>query len=329
MGNAITYLFRQCCKPSSDSDGVSTSTASVSALAHDLFNFGNTSQVPEGLSRHVASSKKSQAKWYRKILEAWKAARSPPRTPEEAATLIVQVLFSFQKTEVQGLLIFYGLPLPDTLDVEEVSAEVPVSQPQGVQFELHSIKLIATNVPDGDGLNIYVSTKDPKESSSVPIEVQMAAIKRSKARAKKNYTEADALYKKIVDMGYRVIRDQNEDVLARKCRIRFRGIDAPEIEMPYGEEAKQELIRLVNGKCVKVLVYDEDQYGRYVGDVYCDNVFLQEVMLKKGLAWHYTAYDQRKEFANWEKMARKKRVGLWASSNPEKPWEWRKRNKGI
>ena len=26
----------------------------------------------------------------------------------------------------------------------------------------------------------------------------------------------------------------------------------------------------------------------------------------------------------WEKEARAAHVGLWASSNPHKPWEWRK-----
>ncbi|KAF8009832.1 hypothetical protein BT93_J0733 [Corymbia citriodora subsp. variegata] len=50
-------------------------------------------------------------------------------------------------------------------------------------------------------------------------------------------------------------------------------------------------------------------------------------MLKKGMAWHYKAYDQRAEFAKWEKNAQTKRIGLWASPNPEKPWEWRKKNK--
>ncbi|KAH1055504.1 hypothetical protein J1N35_033569 [Gossypium stocksii] len=94
--------------------------------------------------------------------------------------------------------------------------------------------------------------------------------------------------------------------------------------MPYGKEAKEELVKLVQGKCLRVLVYDEDRYGRCVGDIYCNGKFVQEVMLKKGLAWHYSAYDQRVELATWEKEARAKRVGLWASSNPQKPWEWRK-----
>lgn len=83
-------------------------------------------------------------------------------------------------------------------------------------------------------------------------------------------------------------------------------------------------------------------------------ILKQEVMLKKGCAWHYYAYDKRLELSTvsdqlnllvfhffylfvrssntkpwtincqWEKEARAKRVGLWAASNPEKPWEWRK-----
>lgn len=96
--------------------------------------------------------------------------------------------------------------------------------------------------------------------------------------------------------------------------------------MPYGKEAKEELVKLVQGKCLRVLVYDEDRYGRCVGDIYCNGKFVQvfffiynihlvvyiirtssdfcnnlvskqEVMLKKGLAWHYSAYDQRVELA--------------------------------
>jgi hypothetical protein len=54
-----------------------------------------------------------------------------------------------------------------------------------------------------------------------------------------------------------------------------RGIDAPESAMPYGKEAKEVLLKLVQGKCLKVFVYEEDRYGRCVGDIYCDGVFVQ------------------------------------------------------
>lgn len=54
-----------------------------------------------------------------------------------------------------------------------------------------------------------------------------------------------------------------------------RGIDAPESKMPYGQEAKEELVKLVQGKCLKVLVFTEDRYGRSVGDVYSNGIFVQ------------------------------------------------------
>ncbi|KAI4385630.1 hypothetical protein MLD38_003630 [Melastoma candidum] len=73
MGNALRSLFSQCFGPFSADDnyggtlgphGVSAATVGVSALAHDLFNFEITSNVPEGLSSHVISSRKAQANWY-------------------------------------------------------------------------------------------------------------------------------------------------------------------------------------------------------------------------------------------------------------------------
>ncbi|VAH57470.1 unnamed protein product [Triticum turgidum subsp. durum] len=67
--------------------------------------------------------------------------------------------------------------------------------------------------------------------------------------------------------------------------------------MPYGKEAKEELVRLVKGRTLKVSICDTDRYGRLVGDVVCNGVFVQEHMLKKGLTWHYSAYDRRPELA--------------------------------
>ncbi|KAJ4979888.1 hypothetical protein NE237_010668 [Protea cynaroides] len=329
MGNALRYLWGKCCKASTQESeslgphGVSAATVGVSAFAHDLFHFDITAQVPEGLSQHVVSSKKAQANWYRKVLEAWKEAKPPPKTPEETSRLVIQTLKRHQKADVEGLLAFYGLPLPHTL--VETHGSAPLSKPEGVKFELQTLPVDVKAVADGDTITVYVNTADPRESSCVPRDVQVAALERSKARAAKNYAKADAFQKNIVDAGYRILTGpNNEDILARKYRIRLRGIDAPESSMPFGKEAKDMLIKLVQGKSLKIYVYDTDLYGRSVGDIYSNGVFVQETMLKKGLAWHYAAYDRRPELASWEKQAQTTRVGLWAQSNPEKPWEWRK-----
>ncbi|XP_052623451.1 uncharacterized 38.1 kDa protein isoform X4 [Lactuca sativa] len=222
---------------------------------------------------------------YKKLSKAWRESKPPPKTPEEASRLVIRTLQRHQRPDI------------------EVDARA---------------------VADGDTVTVYVSTSDAPESSRVPQEVHMAAVERNEARAHKNYTKADALQKQIKDAGYGVLHINNEEILARKYRIRLRGIDAPESAMPYGKEAKDELVKIIDGKCLKILIFDEDQYGRFVGDIYCNGIFVQELMLKKGLAWHYTAYDKRPELEKWEKSARAKRIGLWASSNPEMPWEWRK-----
>ncbi|XP_072982022.1 uncharacterized 38.1 kDa protein-like [Typha latifolia] len=332
MGNSlIRFLCGICSKPTSTNDsqflgphGVTAATVGVSALAQDLLHFDATSQVPDGLTQHVVSSKKAQANWYKKLLEAWREANPPPRTPEEAARFVVQTLKRHHKADVEGLLAFYGLPSSQTLAQGSVIPP-PSSRPEGVKYELQTLPVDAKAVADGDTITVYVDAASPQESGKVPLEVHEAAIERAKARAVRNYQKADALQKIIVNAGYRVLSNSNgEDILARKYRIRLRGIDAPESSMPYGKEAKEELVRLVQGKCLKVYVFGDDRYGRSVGDIHCNGVFVQEHMLKKGLAWHYLAYDQRHELAAWEKEARAAGVGLWASKNPEKPWEWRK-----
>lgn len=60
----------------------------------------------------------------------------------------------------------------------------------------------ARAVGDGDGVSVYVSTSDSRESSLVPEEVLMAAVERNEARAERNFSEADKLKKKITDAGY-------------------------------------------------------------------------------------------------------------------------------
>ncbi|RZC63204.1 hypothetical protein C5167_024964 [Papaver somniferum] len=306
--------------------GVSTATVGVSALAHDVFHFDITSQVPERLKGH-----------------AWKEANQPPKTPEQTSRLVIQTLETADDIEVHcktpnfsiisylaiGLLKFYGLPvLRARVEVPAVVAFPPTaSLPEGGMFVLQEFRVDSRCVPDGDCLTVYVDVADPREARNVPKVVQEAVSQRLRARANMDYATADACYKKIVDAGYRLLRGtNNEHTLTKRYRVRLRGIDAPEIKMPYGQEAKEELTKLVEGKCLTVHVYGVDPHGRLVGDVHCNGIFVQEVMLKKGGAWNYSDYGNSPELAKWEMEARAARVGLWALSNPEKPWEWRKKN---
>jgi endonuclease YncB( thermonuclease family) len=45
--------------------------------------------------------------------------------------------------------------------------------------------------------------------------------------------------------------------------------------MPYGKESRNALVKLIGGKRTTIHVYCQDQFERYVGDIYCNNVFIQ------------------------------------------------------
>ncbi|XP_015699050.2 probable staphylococcal-like nuclease CAN3 isoform X2 [Oryza brachyantha] len=283
--------------------GVTPSTVGVAALAHDLLNFESTSMVPDGLSQHVASSRKAQVKWYKNMLEAYKNTTPPPKTPVDASHLIARALHMIQRSDLEGILEFYNFPIPSL--PTSSSNHQPSSLPEGVQFVLNTLPVYDKCIGDGDGFTAYVSTTDPRESANVPLEVHEMVIARTQARQCRDYQSADALLSSLDEAGYK-------------------GIDAPELKMPYGKESWNALVKLIGGKSVKIYVYDLDQFGRYVGDIYCNNVFIQEQMLKNGHAWHFKTYDKRPEFARWEREAKSANRGLWASGNPEKPWDWRR-----
>ncbi|XP_047057403.1 probable staphylococcal-like nuclease CAN1 [Lolium rigidum] len=340
MGNSIYRFLCGVCSDLSDAAFAPHGAHdSVAKLGQDILNFQRTKQVPEGLGRHVVSSQNAQANWYKKLQVAWKKARPTPTTPEDAAQLVVLTLKNHQKADVEGFLAFYGLPQPNGAapSAPAPSAPAPAAHPTApthkpVKAELQTLPVDAKAVADGDTVTVYVDVSDSSESGSVPADIKKAAAERTKARAKRDYPTADALQKTIADAGYRQVPNaKGQEVLARKYRIRLSGIDAPESAMPYGKEAKEALLKLVEGKCLTVHIYDTDRYGRSVGDLHAGGVFVQEQMLKKGFAWHYAAYDKRAELAKWQSQAQAARRGLWASKKPQEPWEYRKakRNGGA
>ncbi|KAJ1273757.1 hypothetical protein BS78_05G008500 [Paspalum vaginatum] len=296
----------------------------VASLVQDLLYFESTSMVPETLGQNVTSSKKAQVKWYRKILEAYKNLSPPPKTPSEAAQLVATALSRIQRADLEGILAFYNLPVPSLPAASASSDHHPPSLPEGVKFVLNTLPVHNKCIGDGDGFSAYVDTANPRESANVPLEVHEMVIERTQARTARDYQKADALLRSLNKAGYRIITISGEEILAKKYRIRMRGVDAPELKMDNGKESKNALVKLIGRKRVTVYVYGQDQFGRYVGDIYCDNVFIQEEMLKSGHVWHFKNYDKRPEFAQWEREARAARRGLFASENPEKPWDWRR-----
>ncbi len=117
-------------------------------------------------------------------------------------------------------------------------------------------------------------------------------------------------------------------------RIRLNGVDAPEMDQPFGMKSKELLTSLVSEKTVRVVTQGEDRTGQIIGDVYFkrdksaatdEDAHLNAHMVANGLAWHFVRFaPDNKTLAESEKQAREKKAGLWSEADPVAPWDWRR-----
>ena len=110
-------------------------------------------------------------------------------------------------------------------------------------------------------------------------------------------------------------------------KVRLNKIDAPEKSQAFGEVSRKHLASMVASKNVQVEWKKKDKYGRILGDITIGTTNVNLRMVQDGLAWHFKAFDNTKEFAQAEIEAREKKIGLWKDANPIPPWEFRKKGK--
>lgn len=120
------------------------------------------------------------------------------------------------------------------------------------------------------------------------------------------------------------VHDGDTLTLAGGMRVRLYGIDAPELDQPYGPAARDALAALVDGRVVRVIEHVTDRYGRQVSDVVRDGVDVNRHLIAAGAAWCYMRYlPPGDDCPRIEAEARSARRGLWALPNPVPPWAWR------
>lgn len=107
-----------------------------------------------------------------------------------------------------------------------------------------------------------------------------------------------------------------------QTKVRLYGIDAPEKKQDYGQKSRQFLASLIAGQVVEVEPKGKDRYKRTLGIVHFKGQDINAQMVLNGYAWAYIKYSRM--YVDQEKLARENKRGLWQSSNPTPPWEWRK-----
>lgn len=109
----------------------------------------------------------------------------------------------------------------------------------------------------------------------------------------------------------------------QQIKVRLFGIDAPEKKQDYGQKSRQFLASLIAGQVVEVEPKGKDRYKRTLGIIHYKGQDINAQMVLNGYAWAYVKYSII--YVDHESAARKNKQGLWQSSNPTPPWEWRKR----
>jgi endonuclease YncB( thermonuclease family) len=118
-------------------------------------------------------------------------------------------------------------------------------------------------------------------------------------------------------------------------KIRLLGIDAPERKQAFGNRSKQALSDAVVGKTVRVDWNKRDRYKRVIGKILLNGNDMNLEQIKRGLAWHYKAYEREQDvedrsiYANAEYKAQRDKVGLWVDMNSVAPWDWRKQKRAT
>lgn len=116
-----------------------------------------------------------------------------------------------------------------------------------------------------------------------------------------------------------VLRDDRTQV-----RIRLWGVDAPESGQDWGDRSRRRLVETIIGKTVRVEPVETDRYGRTVARIRLGDVDVGTSQVRDGMAWWYRRYAPADtELARAESESRKASRGLWSSSNPVAPWDWR------
>jgi micrococcal nuclease len=111
--------------------------------------------------------------------------------------------------------------------------------------------------------------------------------------------------------------------------VRLIYIDAPELAQPWGRQSRRSLQELVRLEEVQVRTRGKDKYSRTLGEVVRvrDGLDVNLEQVRRGMAWSYTRGAARPTYDAAEAAAHQARVGLWQDSKPERPSNYRKKQR--
>ena len=132
--------------------------------------------------------------------------------------------------------------------------------------------------------------------------------------------EISGKVKSVVDGNTLEIEDENNEIQV----VHLYGIDCPELNQEYGDDAKSFLEKLVLKKKVTFSVTGKDRWGKQLAIVLINGrVDVRMEILKEGLAWTAESNPQQ-ELETVKEMAKEGAKGLWKQNDSTPPWVFRR-----
>ncbi len=101
--------------------------------------------------------------------------------------------------------------------------------------------------------------------------------------------------------------------------IRLIGINTPEKNQPFYQEATDYLSQQIQNKTIQIETHGTDKYGRTLGYIFLEKKNINEQILKQGLAtlYYYEKDKHYKKLMKAEEQARQNQRNLWQKSPDE------------
>lgn len=124
--------------------------------------------------------------------------------------------------------------------------------------------------------------------------------------------------------------DGDTYVLTTGEKVRMIGIDAPEMDTYFGNDAKKYLKQLIEGKEISikadVMNQDKDRYGRLLRYTFLNHQDINRKMVCDGYAIAYTRFkfNKKTSYIYCQKAAAKNKLGMWATQGAHKLFKQKK-----
>ena len=114
---------------------------------------------------------------------------------------------------------------------------------------------------------------------------------------------------------------------AKTQRVRLADIGTPELDQPWGGEAKAALKGWAENRRAQIRIVDTDRYGRLVATLWIDGKNINRRLVAKGHAWVYRRYLRDRALLRLEENAKANGLGLWSSEDVIEPRVWRQQKR--